>query len=933
MDRGAHFFKCDFQVHTPRDINWIGDQSVTDDERKEYAIELIKACRERGVQAIAVTDHHDITFFKYIKETADRELDDCNNPIPTGKRIHVFPGMELTLGTPPCQVLLLLDCDFPPEFLVNLYTILAIEQSDPSEAKQAHIEKIESIESFDELYEELNKLSYLRGRFLVIPNVSEGGNCTILRSRFDAIYKRMPCVGGYLDGSYSQLGVGNLRILAGQDKNYGSKSLGIFQTSDSRRRDHAELGRHVTWVKWAVPTAEALRQACLAKESRISQQLPSMPAEYITAIDVSNSKFMGQVNVDFNQQYNALIGGRGTGKSTILEYLRWGLCDQPSSLKEDIELNYQSKRKSLIAKTLLPYNSVVQISFVKNNIPHIVRRYVNKNELHIKIGSGEFEECAEEHVRSLLPMQAYSQKQLSLVGIRTEELKRLLLSPILTTMRDYDSRFQHLRTEIRTAYEQLLTKKVAEKDIAKYELELKSQTEQINALKKALVGVTEDDKKIITEHNAYEECERIVEMWEREIDEARGVLVEMRNRIHALPTSYDLKDRIPDEILELLTPLQDEIMRLFKEINATFDNATGILDAKGTQLKQTIETIEAWRKRYVDHQKQYEAAKGRTKAHGSTLKQINIIESKLKELNRLVFEKKSVIKKLEKQKRKFEKLEEEWFELHKTKGDLLDVQCSELTKLSNGNLRVTLARGHGTTILEETLKSTIYGANVRKEKIEELCKRIQTAASSIHEWHLILAELEELANFNVTEQAEDRLKVTILKSLKFTANELRRISEKLNPNNWVELFLVELEDVPRFEYCTREDEFIAFEDASAGQQATALMHVLLNQDGPPLIIDQPEDDLDNKMVSDIVKIIWKAKMRRQLIFASHNANLVVNGDAELVLCCDYKITGDQSKGEIKGQGAIDVPEIKREITEVMEGGQAAFKLRRDKYGF
>ncbi|MCK4326266.1 hypothetical protein KAW55_05875, partial [bacterium] len=77
----------------------------------------------------------------------------------------------------------------------------------------------------------------------------------------------------------------------------------------------------------AIPTAEALRQACLAKESRISQIDPALPSVYVTSVDVSNSKFMGPIYLELNRQYNALIGGRGTGKSTILEYLRWGLCD------------------------------------------------------------------------------------------------------------------------------------------------------------------------------------------------------------------------------------------------------------------------------------------------------------------------------------------------------------------------------------------------------------------------------------------------------------------------------------------------------------------------------------------------------------------------------------------------------------------------------
>jgi hypothetical protein len=79
--------------------------------------------------------------------------------------------------------------------------------------------------------------------------------------------------------------------------------------------------------------------------------------------------------------------------------------------------------------------------------------------------------------------------------------------------------------------------------------------------------------------------------------------------------------------------------------------------------------------------------------------------------------------------------------------------------------------------------------------------------------------------------------------------------------------------------------------------------------------------------------VWKAKQNRQLIFASHNANLVVNGDAELVAWCEHRTAGDQSRGTIAGEGAIDVPNVREAIKAIMEGGEAAFNLRREKYGF
>ena len=307
-------------------------ERVTNAERKTYAEELILGCRQKALGAIAITDHHDFAFFPYVKKAAQDELDDSGDPVSDEKKIVVFPGIEMTLAVPPCQALLILDAEFPENLLQSVLTSLAITPAPPANSKHhPTVQPIPQtvISGFADLYEKLNSHEYLKGRFTVLPNVTDGGHGSMLRSGFADFYKTMPCVGGYTDGAVSKLGKGNLSIVRGEDRNYGFKSIAVFQTSDNRKRNHSDLGKHTTWVKWSEPTAEALRQACLAKESRLSQDEPELPSLWITSMSVSNSKFLGRVEVDFNQQYNAVIGGRGTGKSTILEYLRWGLCDQP----------------------------------------------------------------------------------------------------------------------------------------------------------------------------------------------------------------------------------------------------------------------------------------------------------------------------------------------------------------------------------------------------------------------------------------------------------------------------------------------------------------------------------------------------------------------------------------------------------------------------
>ncbi|MFQ5753018.1 MAG: AAA family ATPase, partial [bacterium] len=492
MDKGAHFYRCDFQVHTPRDLRWTGPACVTDEERNDYAATLIQACREKHLDAVAITDHHDLAFVKYIREAARTEHDDNGKPVPYEKQIKIFPGIELTLNV-PCQALLIFDADFPEDLFSLALTALAITTNSKSDPNTAETKRLDNITTLVGLRDELDKHEYLKGRYIILPNVSEGGSDTLLRSGNAPKYKNMPCVGGYLDGSIKQLGTGNLDIINGKAREYGNKKIALFQTSDSRRDDHAELANHATWVKWATPTAEALRQGCLAQESRISQNEPVLPETVITSISVSNSAFLGPIDLELNQQYTALIGGRGTGKSTVLEYLRWALCDQQPDPAVDDELpNYQARWKLLIDHTLKKLKATVQVRFVVNGIPHLVRRNSDTREILLKIGDSDLKPCKEADIRSLLPIQAYSQKQLSNVGVRVDELTRFIHAQIKNELDDIDKRITSISTEIRQLYAAIQRKRTIDKGIEKEKLTVESLSKQATLIRESLSGVSED---------------------------------------------------------------------------------------------------------------------------------------------------------------------------------------------------------------------------------------------------------------------------------------------------------------------------------------------------------------------------------------------------------------------------------------------------------
>lgn len=126
------------------------------------------------------------------------------------------------------------------------------------------------------------------------------------------------------------------------------------------------------------------------------------------------------------------------------------------------------------------------------------------------------------------------------------------------------------------------------------------------------------------------------------------------------------------------------------------------------------------------------------------------------------------------------------------------------------------------------------------------------------------------------------------------------------------------------------------EHLSTGQKATALLVLLLVDDAAPLIIDQPEDDLDNGFIYDgVVPRMRASKGKRQLIVSSHNANIPVLGDAELILAMEAQSSGGDTVGTLRASrcGALDDQGIREVVEDLLEGGREAFQARRYRYGF
>lgn len=139
---------------------------------------------------------------------------------------------------------------------------------------------------------------------------------------------------------------------------------------------------------------------------------------------------------------------------------------------------------------------------------------------------------------------------------------------------------------------------------------------------------------------------------------------------------------------------------------------------------------------------------------------------------------------------------------------------------------------------------------------------------------------------------------------------------------------------------SKPDDWQDITQGSPGQRTAAMLGFVLHHGDEPLVLDQPEDDLDTEWISNLVVTELRAsRWKRQLIVVTHNANIPVNGDAERVVVLEnrngaiqIRSSGSSTGAEIQHCGAIEQPHVRADIQNIMEGGIRAFMQRERKYG-
>jgi chromosome segregation protein len=937
----AYWRKCDFQVHTPRDPNWGGTRPIgqgeviketdakatpqdVDAAREKWSSEFVNQCVAKGLEAIALTDHHEMIMVPYVQQSiAERKKADAMFDL------WLFPGMELT-ASGGVQCLIIFDRDLSEEWRKQAQGKLGIVYADLDE-KSAKGPKVTQLTcNYADIGSLLDQLEGLRGRYIVLPNVSQGGNHTVLTDGAHADFRRMPYVGGYLDQgqTINTLGAKNRRRLSGEDKTWSSREIYPLPTSDSRSSDYASLGQNNTWIKLAAPSAEAIRQAFLGHRSRIRIETPQIPSLAIATVDIEGSTILQQTNLPISPEFNSVIGGRGSGKSSFLEYVSFGLGRSCYDVPRDHYSGTQ-RMNDLINDTLVSKGGRMTLTVLQDNATFkIVRGPASAYQPQITYPNGSTQTITVKELRALFPAVVYSQGELAEIGKQAG--KRTQLSDLLQFVNpDFKREDDRLTLDIesatgttKTAVQALAANWALQSKLRKLTTTRDSFKQRVEALEKTLPTLSEEDQATVQHFDKANEFESKRIQASKHTDQ---ILQQLDSSATELLNERDLTTDVKADA--------EAIQQRYRDLYVTFAAGVEQLQNDLKNKRANLSTAEAeWAVKFRAARAARDAVLEKLGAHKTVTTQIIKLREEITEVTNQIGDLEA---KLKAESDPASTLTQALAELNGVNGQRAkrtQEWAKEIERLSSGKIKAVVDVAGDTSQIKDAVDAiasrTGSQESTRLKELEEalasdsvtnVLDRIRTDCLSLLYWSQMGA-----ASGEKQPQCADLMKI-----LGDTERIRTSLTERLDTSHVEAIAAAVPKPEITLSYCdgTRE---ISFEKASEGQRAAALVFMLLEQPGGPLIIDQPEGDLDNKIIADLTDKLHSAKQNRQLIFTSHNANIVVNGSAELVGHLDVKDSGER---QFECAGAIDQAPICKVITSTMEGGEKAFKDRQDKYGY
>lgn len=913
--KGSEWGKWDLHVHTPIDHEWKDKPNIQNmDEKRSFAKDFIKFAKDENLSLIAITDHNfcnDInqSILPLIQEEAKKE------------NITILPGFEVTVkdgnglhilivfpeSTELIKILNIVNQLFPPNF-EKIPKNGQIPQSNKT------IDEIKSIISDSQL-EAIFILAHADSKNGILNKSTIKGTSrrVIWEKNYIGITQLVQPTTNYTSGfEYEVINRKNPDFKKEMAFIYASDCRCISKTKLNNEDGRTYLGQKYCWIK-SNPTFEGLKHIIYDPDNRIKMpaDIPEYKTNYLVIdkvrfIDTSGKSLFSNNWIEINPNLNTIIGGKSSGKSLLLYYVA-----------KTIDEN-EVKTKSELSQQKYNFDSDDKFDFEVKWKDGIIHTLKNKNDKNRKV--------------TYVP-QLYINKLTEKEG----ELK--LQSQI------HDILLQN--NEIKIFYDRIL-KDINENQlkISQYYNNLFVKLNNLKELKKQL-GDLGDKNAILNEKTS---IDRQIE----DLREKSGFKKSETKKYEKLKYEKELKDA---EILK-----NESIVKTLEnykeEINVTLENFIFNINLKKDEV-------------------------GLISLEKEILLKIN--KNIEKEFNKIIEDNFSIINEYS---GKIENIKKERAQI------MVELQ-PYISKIENQYLLGELNRKLSTQIqllkqIEEKQKS-IDNLNNAIREIKE--STIEEYNKLIGNYNKIVAELNNTKYKNISPDIELEAKLAfdetlfhnqftvmvdkrgnLSKSMNFFVNNVYSYNELNHITNIKFLFeellnenseIIKLKDKKERKeaveqllnnYFTVQYDLIHNSDRimqmSPGKRGLVLLQLILHISNAqhPILIDQPEDNLDNRTISqELIDYIGKKKLDRQIILVTHNANLVVLTDAEEVIVANQ--SGQKSDREnekyrfeyVSGglecsfntptaNGILNKMGIKQHVCEILEGGEEAFEKRERKYG-
>ena len=904
---GSRWWKFDFHAHTPASCEYgkgPQQQKFKNLTPREWLLNYMRA----GIDCVAVTDHNSGAWIDRLKSA----LEELKLERPEGFRpIYLFPGVEISVNG-GVHLLAIFD---PSTTTSHIDSLLGAVEFIGTKGKSDDVTQ----KSFVEVVDAVSRF----GGIAIPAHVDCGsglftafkGTTLIQALKHNAILA-MEVVDPSWEKPkiYHDMEVRWTEVI-GSDAHYPADTEG-----------QSYPGSRFTWVKMGTPNLEGLRLALLdgtlsVRRCDAESGNPNKHADLvIEGIEVTQARYMGRsepFKLDLSPWLNAIIGGRGTGKSTLVEFMRLAFrreAEVPDALREDLR-KYWETYQSRDDDGLLTPDTELTVTYRKDRARFRIRwsKHADVEPIEVQDENGVWKPDRGV-VAQRFPVRIYSQKQIF-------ELAKdpLALLKIVDEASEVDRR----------GWEE-----VWKQEEARY-LSLRAQERLLEAGladEPALLGLLEDVKRklaifeemghaaILREYGQRLDQQQEVDSWERTWAGSGDRLRELARSLVPQPLDGSLFDSCRPEdqdIQEKAEAARSSLEALAEQVEKLAGQADRILAQWRQARKDSLWRI-AVERAISDYQKLVQRLKdeeaGDPSAYGTLVQWRQGIEDKLRELEsrreelaRVRAEAAELLARLGQWRRKLTQKRRDFLSTVLRNNPYVRIEVVQygVPEAAETALRHLLNLEDGRFERDiEALVGRIYQNGRENEKIEqgltEVKQDIRAIASGTFQGSL----------------ADQRF-----------AQYLRR----LPPETLDRVDLWFPEDSLRVQYSTTADgsNFRSIQEGSPGQKTAAILAFLLSYGDEPIVLDQPEDDLDNRVIYDlIVRQLRGIKQRRQVIVVTHNANIVVNGDAELVTALVAR--GGETHKECSD--CLQDRRVRETICTVMEGGREAFEQRWKRLG-